>query len=116
VCWVRDSLSAMMLTLDLMRDRGTTLSNIVDELPAYTMIKRAIDLKDLGGTQAITTEIERLKETYASEQLDDRDGLRIDFEEGWVHLRSSNTEPIARIIAEGRDETIANSLADRVQL
>jgi phosphomannomutase len=116
VCWVRDSLSAMMLTLDLMRDRGTTLSNIVDELPAYTMIKRAIDLKDLGGTQAIATEIERLKETYASEQLDDRDGLRIDFEEGWVHLRSSNTEPIARIIAEGRDETIANSLADRVQL
>ncbi len=116
VCWVRDSLSAMMLTLDLMCDRGATISSVVTDLPSYSMIKRAIHLKDLGGSAAIAAEVERLKTAYAAEQLDDRDGLRIDFEEGWVHLRSSNTEPIARIIAEGRDETIANALADRVQL
>ena len=116
VCWVRDSLSAMMLTLDLMCNRGSTLSSIVDNFPKYTMIKRAINLQDLGGIAAVTREIERLKAAYASEQLDDRDGLRIDFKEGWVHLRPSNTEPIARIIAEAGDEGTANSLADRVQL
>ncbi|HIN09242.1 MAG TPA: phosphoglucosamine mutase [Phycisphaerales bacterium] len=116
VCWVRDSLVAIMLTLDLMCDRGTALSSIVNGLPAYKMVKRAIDLRELGGHDVITAEIERLKEAHASEQLDDRDGLRIDFEEGWVHLRSSNTEPIARVIAEAGDEVTANGLADKVRL
>ena len=115
VCWVRDSLAAMILTLDLMCDRGTTMSNIVNSLPEYTMIKRAIELQDLGGIAAVSREIERLKAAYASEELDDQDGLRIDFKEGWVHLRASNTEPIARIIAEASDEASAIALADRVQ-
>jgi len=80
------------------------------------MIKRSIDLKDLGGIPAIEKEIERLKMEYANDKLDDSDGLRIDFEEGWVHVRPSNTEPIARVIAEASDSLTAYKLSNRVKL
>ena len=80
------------------------------------MIKRTIDLAKLGGIPAIEKEIERLKEAYANEKLDDSDGLRIDFDEGWVHVRPSNTEPIARVIAEAKDSLTAYKLANRIKL
>ncbi len=80
------------------------------------MIKKTIDLADLGGSLAIETEIERLKKEYASEKLDNSDGLRIDFDEGWLHVRASNTEPIARVIAEASDSLTAYKLANRVKL
>jgi phosphomannomutase len=80
------------------------------------MIKRTINLEDLGGIPAVEKEIERLKKEYADETLDDSDGLRIDFEEGWVHVRPSNTEPIARVIAEASDSLTAFKLSNRVKL
>ena len=80
------------------------------------MIKRTIDLAELGGISAIETEIKRLKEQYANEQQDNSDGLRIDFDEGWLHVRSSNTEPIARVIAEAKDLLTAYKLSNRVKL
>jgi phosphomannomutase len=116
VCWVRDSLSGMALVLDLMRTRNERLSTIVNSVPKYEMIKKTIDLADLGGSLAIETEIERLKKEYASEKLDNSDGLRIDFDEGWLHVRASNTEPIARVIAEASDSLTAYKLANRVKL
>ncbi len=116
VCWVRDSLAGIVLTLDLMRRKNKPLSNIVRSIKSYEMIKRSIDLKDLGGIPAIEKEIERLKMEYANDKLDDSDGLRIDFEEGWVHVRPSNTEPIARVIAEASDSLTAYKLSNRVKL
>jgi phosphomannomutase len=116
VCWVRDSLSGMALVLDLMRDRNERLSTIVNGIPKYEMLKRTIDLADLGGIPAIEKEIERLKIAYASEKQDDSDGLRIDFAEGWLHVRPSNTEPIARVITEAKDSLTAYKLANRVKL
>lgn len=116
VCWVRDSLSGMALILDLMRKRNEKLSTIVNSIPKYEMIKRTIDLAELGGIPAIDGEIARLKTNYASEKLDDSDGLRIDFDEGWLHVRPSNTEPIARVIAEAKDSLTAYKLANRVKL
>ena len=50
------------------------------------------------------------------EVINDSDGLRIDFDEGWLHVRASNTEPIARIIAEASDSLTAFKLANRVKL
>ncbi len=116
VCWVRDSLAAMALTLDLMTKRKTSLSSIIRTVKPYEMIKRTIDLKDLGGLQAIEKEIDRLKAEYSDAKLDDSDGLRIDFEEGWLHVRPSNTEPIARVIAEATDSLTAYKLSNRVKL
>ncbi len=116
VCWVRDSLAGMALTLDLMRIKNEQLSTIVRGIKPYEMIKRTIDLEDLGGLPAIETEIDRLKKEYADEKLDESDGLRIDFEEGWLHVRPSNTEPIARVIAEASDSLTAYKLSNRVKL
>ena len=55
-----------------------------------------------------------LKQKYASEEITDIDGVKIDFAEGWVHLRKSNTEPIIRIYSEAKDEDSANRLAEEV--
>ena len=80
------------------------------------MVKRTIHLEDIGGIPAVDQEIERLKVEYSAEKIDESDGLRIDFEEGWLHVRPSNTEPIARVIAEAEDALTAHKLSNRVQL
>lgn len=116
VCWVRDSLSGMALTLDLMRMKKERISTIVRTIKPYEMNKRTIDLETLGGIPAVEGEIKRLKNEYANDKLDDSDGLRIDFDEGWLHVRPSNTEPIARVIAEATDSLTAYKLSNRVKL
>jgi phosphomannomutase len=115
VCWVRDSLSAMALVLELMASREESpLAAIVDSLPRYEMIKRKFDLSAVGGRGAVEAMIERVKREFARERLNDADGVRVDFAEGWVHLRPSNTEPIARLIAEGGTREAAEQLVARV--
>ena len=56
--------------------------------------------------------IEKVKVHFAGARINDADGVRVDTDEGWVHLRPSNTEPIVRLIAEGTDEATANALID----
>jgi phosphomannomutase len=106
----------MALILDLMRSKNKPLSNIVRGIPPYEMIKRTIGLENIGGLPAIEKEIERLKVEYAEYKQDDSDGLRIDFDEGWLHVRPSNTEPIARVIAEASDSLTAYKFSNRVKL
>ena len=65
---------------------------------------------------ALEKELDRLRKKYAGNRQNDSDGLRIDFDEGWVHVRPSNTEPIARVIAEAEDSLAAYSIASRVKL
>ena len=110
VCWVRDSLSAMALTLSLLAREKTAVSQIVDRLPAYITIKKKYDLQDIGGLAAVTEMIEYIKTTFANERLDDADGVRVDFEDGWAHLRPSNTEPIMRLIVEAQTTERANQI------
>ncbi len=110
VCWVRDSLSAMALVLDLIASRSTPLSQIVDELPRYAILKTKLDLAAIGGLAAVAPALAKLKATFASERVSDVDGVRIDFADGWVHLRASNTEPIARIIADAPTRERAQEL------
>jgi phosphomannomutase len=110
VCWVRDSLSAMALVLDLIASRGEPLSRIVDALPRYAIEKTKLDLAAIGGLPAVASALDRLKATFARERMNDADGVRIDFADGWVHLRASNTEPIARVIAEAPTRARAREL------
>lgn len=110
ICWIRDSLSAMALVLDLLASRGTTLSAIVGELPKTVMIKSKLDLAGNGGAQAVGPALERLKHAWPEAQVNTIDGVRIDFDDGWVHLRASNTEPIIRIIAEAETAARAEAL------
>ena len=99
-----------------MQLRGEKLSTIIEGIQSYEMVKRTIVLDNLGGIPAVEKEIERLKLEYQNEQIDETDGLRIDFNEGWLHVRPSNTEPIARVIAEAMDSSTANKLSNLVKL
>ena len=115
VCWVRDSLSAMALVLELLAHEGKPLSAIVASLPRYAMIKRKMELASVGGMAAVAPALAKVKAAFASERISDVDGVRVDFADGWVHLRASNTEPIVRVIAEAATEARANELCDLCQ-
>ena len=112
VCWVRDSLSTMALVLDLLHADGRPLSEIVAELPRYAMIKRKADLSSIGGRDAVPEILRKTREIWPGASVNDSDGVRVDLEEGWVHVRPSNTEPIVRLIAEAATEEAASAIAD----
>lgn len=114
VCWIRDSLSAIALTLELLATRGKSLSVIAAEIPAVSMIKRKLELASVGGMDAVKPALERVRKIFAHAKVDNTDGVRIDLPSGWVHLRASNTEPIIRLIAEATTLAVANALADEV--
>jgi phosphomannomutase len=117
VCWVRDSLTAMALTLDLLAASRLRLRELIDQLPHYVMIKHKFDLKDLGGAAIVKSAIERVIQKFADQRVSTIDGVRIDFtgpDNGWVHLRPSNTEPIVRLIAEAATDSRAWELIDEV--
>jgi len=109
----RDSLAGIVYVLEMMAERDGSVSELVAELPRYTMKKGKIPLPPGADTGSI---ISRVASEYRGERVSDIDGLRIDFVRGgpflggWVHLRSSNTEPIFRIITEGRDDKQAGDI------
>lgn len=108
---VRDSLSAMSLVLQLMAATGKPLSRLVDELPRLAMIKQKFECSRERIAEAVT----RVAKAFAGEKLNQTDGTRVDFAEGWVHVRASNTEPIVRFIAEAESEASAKALIERVR-
>jgi phosphomannomutase len=109
----RDSLAGIGYVLEMMAGRNKKISALVSELPQYFMKKGSIRLS---GSGANTSLLEKLKKEYAAQKVTDIDGLRIEFltaseySGGWVHLRPSNTEPVFRIIAEGRDAAQAEKI------
>jgi phosphomannomutase len=111
----RDSLVGIAYVLEMMAARNKSVSQLVSELPAYSMIKDSISLSGTGIDNSI---LPRIKQDFTGQKISSVDGLRIEFIDhplfkgGWVHLRPSNTEPIFRIIAEGQDEKQARSIID----
>jgi phosphomannomutase len=123
VGFVRDSFVAMAMILDLLTKSGRPLSHVVDGLPRYAMIKDQYPLKaglDGGTTQPLDRSVgvaalwDRIAGAYPEARADRRDGLRLDWDDCWVHVRASNTEPIVRVIAEAAERTAARQLADRI--
>lgn len=113
VCWVRDSLGAMALVLELLASESRPLSELVASLPRYAMVKHKLDLAAVGGLAAVPPALERVRTQYAARagaRVNASDGVRVDLPEGWVHLRASNTEPIVRIIAEAATADAAMGL------
>jgi phosphomannomutase len=112
VGFVRDSFVAMALVLDLLAKSGRALSTLVDGLPKYAMVK---DQYPLGGsTGGVGDLFDRIIGAHPEAKVDRRDGLRLDWPDRWAHVRSSNTEPIVRVIAEAADVAIARGLADQL--
>jgi phosphomannomutase len=90
---------------------GQKLSELVAALPTYEMVK----LKAECSRERIAEAIELAGRAFAGQRLNRADGVRIDFADGWVHLRGSNTEPIVRIIAEARDAATVQALIAKVK-
>jgi len=107
----RDSLVGIAMILNLMAQQNEKLSTIRSSYPDYTIIKNALPLQSDGELIAI---FNKLKKVFSKEKLNDSDGLKIDFKNGWVHMRKSNTEPIIRIYAEAKDEKDAEKLINNV--
>lgn len=107
----RDALVGVALFLSMLAHTDRRVSEIRKTLPEYSISKNRIDLTPDTDVDAI---LARVKELYRNEQVDDRDGVKIDFKEGWVHLRKSNTEPIIRVYSEAATMDEANRLAQRV--
>ncbi len=116
VGYVRDSFVAMAMVLDLMAATGEPLSRLVDRLPRYTMIKEQYPLADQGIRDAsgISALWDRIAAAHPDARVDRRDGLRLEWDDRWVHVRASNTEPIVRVIAEAGRESEARELSRRV--
>ncbi|MHC4246809.1 MAG: phosphoglucosamine mutase [Planctomycetota bacterium] len=112
VCFIRDSLSAMAIVLELLASDGRPLADIVDELPRYAMIKRKWDLSSVGGKSAVPKILKKVAKHWPDGRVDDADGVRVDVGDAWVHVRPSNTEPIIRLIAEAPTDAAAAAIAD----
>ncbi len=106
----RDALVGTALFLTYLAKRGLTMTQLRATYPAYFASKNKIQLTPAIDVDKVLREI---KERYSNEQVNDTDGVKIDFPENWVHLRKSNTEPIIRVYTEAKSMAEAEALAQR---
>ncbi|MFH1336897.1 MAG: phosphoglucosamine mutase, partial [Candidatus Zixiibacteriota bacterium] len=101
----RDALVGMALILEYLAESGKSMSRLASELPRYFMVKEKARL-----TQNFEKNLTQLKRKYSQGKINSLDGLRIDYDDFWLHVRKSNTEPQVRIIAEARSKHEADKL------
>ncbi|MGB0896657.1 MAG: phosphoglucosamine mutase [Flavobacteriaceae bacterium] len=107
----RDALVGVALFLTHLAKQQVTVRELRDSYPSYFMSKNKIQLTPQLDVDAILVAMEK---KYAGEQITTIDGVKIDFEDNWVHLRKSNTEPIIRIYTEAKSQQLADDLATRI--
>ncbi len=107
----RDALVGIALFLSSLAQRGGKVSELRATLPDYAIAKNRIDLTPSTDVDAI---LERVKEMFADQQVNDIDGVKIDFPDKWVHLRKSNTEPIIRVYSEAATIEAADELGKQI--
>ena len=107
----RDALVGIALFLSSLAHKGCKVSELRATFPEYFIAKNRIDLTPSTDVDAI---LEKVKELYANEQVNDIDGVKIDFADKWVHLRKSNTEPIIRVYSEASTMEAADALGKQI--
>lgn len=107
----RDSLVGIALFLTYLAKTNKRCSDLRSEYPEYVIAKKKMQLTPKINVDEILVSV---KNKFKDQKIIDIDGVKIEFEHGWVHLRKSNTEPIIRIYAESRDLNRANQLADQI--
>lgn len=107
----RDALIGIALFLTQLAKFGKSAKKLRNSFPDYIISKNKIELTDGVDLQKI---FEHIKKKYNKNPINTEDGLKIEFDNDWVHLRSSNTEPIIRIYAESNSETVAANIAKRL--
>lgn len=108
----RDALAGIALFLSYMAKSGKRPTDMRRELPEYCISKNKIQLDPATDVDAL---LRKVKEHFAGEEVNDIDGVKIDFPESWVHLRKSNTEPIVRIYSEAATVGEAEKLAEEMK-
>lgn len=106
----RDALVGTALFLTWFTERGLTMTQLRATYPSYFASKNKIQLTPAIDVDKVLREV---KERYSNENVNDIDGVKIDFPENWVHLRKSNTEPIIRVYTEAKSMDEADALAKR---
>lgn len=112
VVLVRDSFVGMALVLDRMAESGKSLRELAGELPVYAILKTKLSLPPTEVRAAIA----RLIAAYPEATPSELDGLRLDFSDGWLLFRASNTEPIVRLIAEFPTEERCAAVCDQAAM
>lgn len=107
----RDALVGIALFLTHLAKSGKKCSQLRAQYPSYVISKNKIELTPEINVDKI---LESIKKKFSSFPVNDIDGVKIDFDHGWVHLRKSNTEPIIRIYAESTDEKSSKELANKI--
>ncbi len=107
----RDALIGIALFLTHLAKSGKTAKTLRSTYPDYFISKNKIELGEDVNVKHI---FEQIKKKYKKQPINTEDGLRVEFDKDWVHLRTSNTEPIIRIYAESHTETMANNIAKRM--
>tara|TARA_Y100000996_G_scaffold118926_1_gene88788 strand:- start:3427 stop:4815 length:1389 start_codon:yes stop_codon:yes gene_type:complete len=108
----RDALVGIALFLGLLVDKECKVSELKSQYSSYYMKKIKITLKD---SKLIDRTFNVITENYSELSPNTEDGVRIDFDDAWVHMRKSNTEPIIRIFAEANSQDIADTYALKIE-
>jgi phosphomannomutase len=110
-----DSLLSMGKILEAMATTGETITERIERLPCYHIIKRTIKTPS-GDVSKI---LNNLKKWYLKQdlsvRLSEKDGIRFDWDTGWIHLRASATEPVIRMILEWKNQDVAEEKALEIQ-
>lgn len=107
----RDALIGIALFLSLLAKSGKSIKQLRRQYPDYFISKNKIELEQ---NVNVPNVFERIQKKYKNNPINTDDGLKIEFDTDWVHLRTSNTEPIIRIYAESNFETTADNIARRL--
>jgi len=105
---VRDSFVGMAMILDAMAERQLKISQLVDELPRYAIVKATLSLP----SEKVPEALDALEHHFSDAKADRLDGLRLDWPGKWLLVRPSNTEPIVRVVAEAKDTFEARPLCE----
>ena len=107
----RDAIVGIVMMLDWLSKKNTNLSLAKKDLPNYSIIKDKINLDQINPDAAL----QFLKKQFENEKIDLTDGLKIIWDNSWVHIRKSNTEPILRIYSEAKSESEAKNIIDQIK-
>lgn len=107
----RDALIGIALFLSHLAKFGKSIKALRNTYPQYYISKNKMELSDDIDVKALFA---RIEDKYKNQPINTEDGLKIEFDKDWVHLRTSNTEPIIRIYSESNSETTADNIAKRM--
>ncbi len=110
--YVRDAGVGMALLLNRLANRKQKISEFHRDIPKYHMIKKIVPLRELDADEIISS----VKSKYEHDQISTIDGLRVIFQDGWVQVRPSNTEPILRVYSESKESERALQIISQMLL